>query len=100
MGFEPKEPRARAILSHTQAERGDRGLFDNDRRAGRGKDAHVSKDRKGMRNAVNRKVKCDTANVTKTVDAALSQLDAINRLDAAVGITSLPDKLRRRRSSV
>lgn len=49
---------------------------------------------KDMRNAVNRKVNCDTANVTKTVDAALSQLDAINRLDAAVGITSLPDKLR------
>ncbi len=49
---------------------------------------------KDMRNSINRKVNCDTANVTKTVDAALSQIDAIQRLDASVGIDSLPDKLR------
>ena len=49
---------------------------------------------KDMRNSINRKVNCDTANVTKTVDAALSQIDAIHKLDAAVGIGSLPDKLR------
>ncbi len=49
---------------------------------------------KDMRNSINRKVNCDTANVTKTVDAALSQIDAIRRLDAEMGIASLPDKLR------
>lgn len=49
---------------------------------------------KDMRNSINRKVNCDTANVTKTVEAAISQLDAIRKLDAAAGIASLPDKLR------
>ena len=49
---------------------------------------------KDMRNSINRKVNCDTANVTKTVEAAITQIDAIRKLDAAVGITSLPDKLR------
>lgn len=49
---------------------------------------------KDMRNSVNRKVNCDTANVTKTVDAAQQQIEAILRLDAKNGIESLPDKLR------
>ncbi len=49
---------------------------------------------KDMRNTINRKVNCDTANVSKTVDAALAQIDAIKRLDAAGGLKSLPDKLR------
>jgi DNA-binding protein WhiA len=49
---------------------------------------------KDMRNSINRKVNCDTANVTKMVEAAISQLDAIRKLDAATGIASLPDKLR------
>ena len=49
---------------------------------------------KDMRNSINRKVNCDTANVTKTVDAALAQIDAIKAIDETVGIGSLPDKLR------
>ena len=49
---------------------------------------------KDMRNTVNRKVNCDTANVSKTVDAALSQIEAIERLARETGLDSLPDKLR------
>lgn len=49
---------------------------------------------KSMRNSVNRRVNCDTANVTKTVEAAQQQIEAINRLDAAYGIGDLPEKLR------
>jgi DNA-binding protein WhiA len=49
---------------------------------------------KDMRNTVNRKVNCDTANVTKTVDAALQQIEAIERLEKETGLDSLPDKLR------
>ena len=49
---------------------------------------------KDMRNSINRMVNCDTANVSKMVDAAISQIDAINKLDAVIGIASLPDKLR------
>ncbi len=52
--------------------------------------AKVEKD---MRNAVNRKVNCDTANVEKTVNAAQVQLDAIRRLEAAGGLEALGDKL-------
>ncbi|MDR1064967.1 MAG: DNA-binding protein WhiA, partial [Oscillospiraceae bacterium] len=45
---------------------------------------------KDMRNSVNRLVNCDTANVSKTVDAAQGQLDAIALLD----LGALPEKLR------
>lgn len=49
---------------------------------------------KDMRNAVNRKVNCDTANVSKTVDAAILQIEAIEKLSRKTGLDSLPDKLR------
>jgi len=49
---------------------------------------------KDMRNTVNRKVNCDTANVTKTVDAAAAQIGAIRRIEAAGAFGSLPEKLR------
>jgi len=49
---------------------------------------------KDMRNSVNRKVNCDTANVTKTVDASAAHIEAINKLEAAGSFGSLPEKLR------
>ena len=49
---------------------------------------------KDMRNSVNRKVNCDTANVTKTVDAAHNQIEAIMKIKDAEGLSSLPEKLR------
>ena len=49
---------------------------------------------KDMRNSVNRKVNCDTANVTKTVDAAAAQIDAIKKLESAGVFEALPEKLR------
>lgn len=49
---------------------------------------------KDMRNAINRKVNCDTANVSKTVEAALLQIEAIEKLSADAGLDSLPEKLR------
>ena len=49
---------------------------------------------KDVRNTVNRKVNCDTANVTKTVDAAAVQIEAINRLEAAGMVDSLSEKLK------
>ncbi len=47
-----------------------------------------------MRNIINRKVNCDSANADKTVAAAQEQLDAIKRLDREKGLDSLPEKLR------
>ena len=49
---------------------------------------------KNMYNTVNRKVNCDTANVSKTVDAAMLQIDAIKKLRASGKLMELPQKLR------
>ena len=49
---------------------------------------------KDMRNTVNRKVNCDTANVTKTVDAAAAQIETIERIKAAGMYEALPDRLK------
>lgn len=49
---------------------------------------------KDMRNQVNRLVNCETANVDKTVKAALGQIEAIQAIDAAIGLEELPPKLR------
>ena len=53
--------------------------------------AKVEKD---MRNAVNRRVNCDSANADKVVNAAQEQLAAIRRLERTVGLGNLPDKLQ------
>ncbi|MDR2502248.1 MAG: DNA-binding protein WhiA [Oscillospiraceae bacterium] len=49
---------------------------------------------KDLRNKVNRRVNCDTANVTKAVDAAEKQLAAILAIQRAGALERLPDKLR------
>lgn len=49
---------------------------------------------KGMRNQVNRLVNCETANLNKTVAAAIRQREAIERIRATVGLEALPDGLR------
>lgn len=54
-------------------------------------EAKVEKD---LRNGVNRRVNCETANLTKVVDAAQEQLAAIRRLEASGKLDSLPEKIR------
>ncbi|WP_051275901.1 DNA-binding protein WhiA [Desulfovirgula thermocuniculi] len=49
---------------------------------------------KDMRNRVNRLVNCETANLNKTVNAALRQLENIRFLAAALGLDRLPPALR------
>ena len=49
---------------------------------------------KEMRNTVNRKVNCETANLQKVVDAAVRQVKAIRIIDREIGIDELPEKLR------
>lgn len=53
--------------------------------------AKVEKD---MRNSVNRKVNCDTANIDKTVAAAQAQLAAIRRVERDYGLDELPEGLQ------
>ena len=49
---------------------------------------------KGIRNSVNRRLNCDSANLDKAVEAAQSQGAAIRKLEAAGRLRELPDKLR------
>lgn len=53
--------------------------------------AKVEKD---LRNSVNRRLNCDSANLDKAVDAAQEQLEAIRRIAAAGLMEQLPDKLQ------
>ncbi|WP_018660862.1 DNA-binding protein WhiA [Heyndrickxia acidiproducens] len=47
-----------------------------------------------MRNSVNRLVNCETANLNKTIGAALRQVENIRYIEETVGLQILPDKLR------
>ena len=48
---------------------------------------------KEMRNSVNRKVNCETANINKTVSAAVKQLEDIIYIRDTVGFGILPEGL-------
>ena len=50
--------------------------------------------KKQVRNNINRKVNFETANLSKTASAAYEQVEMIRRLDAQMGITSLPPPLK------
>lgn len=54
-------------------------------------DVRIMKD---MRNSVNRLVNCETANLNKTVGAALRQVENIRFIEKEVGLHILPEKLR------
>lgn len=49
---------------------------------------------KEMRNSVNRKVNCETANISKTVNAAVKQLEDIELIRSKLGLEQLPQNLR------
>ncbi|MBQ1491142.1 MAG: DNA-binding protein WhiA [Blautia sp.] len=46
-----------------------------------------------MRGSVNRQVNCETANIGKTVSAAMRQLEDIDIIDRKAGLSSLPEAL-------
>lgn len=46
-----------------------------------------------MRNTVNRKVNCETANINKTVNAAVKQIEDIEYLQTCMGLEKLPENL-------
>lgn len=49
---------------------------------------------KAMRNNVNRIVNCETANLSKTVNAAVRQVENIKFIQETIGINSLPENLQ------
>lgn len=57
-------------------------------------DIMTAKVDKEIRNGANRAMNCDIANVNKTLDAALEQKNAIEKLQQRGALENLPDKLR------
>ncbi|MFY9174683.1 MAG: DNA-binding protein WhiA [Peptococcia bacterium] len=49
---------------------------------------------KEMRNQVNRLVNCETANLSKTINASMRQLENIRYLQENIGLAQLPPRLR------
>ncbi len=49
---------------------------------------------KGVRNSINRKVNCETANINKTVSAVVKQMEDITYIRDTVGLDYLPEGLR------
>ncbi|WP_405728888.1 DNA-binding protein WhiA [Anaerotignum sp.] len=48
---------------------------------------------KEMRNDINRKVNCETANLNKVVGAAVKQLEDIDYIEETIGLSQLPEQL-------
>lgn len=49
---------------------------------------------KEMRNNINRLVNCETANLSKTVNASVRQVESIKLIQREIGLARLPDNLR------
>ena len=49
---------------------------------------------KEMRNSINRRVNCETANISKTVNAATKQISDIEKIRDTIGFSNLPQNLR------
>ncbi len=47
-----------------------------------------------LRNKVNRQVNCINANINKTVEASLKQINAIKLIESTIGLESLPEDLQ------
>ncbi|SHE94714.1 hypothetical protein SAMN05444392_10580 [Seinonella peptonophila] len=49
---------------------------------------------KDMRNSVNRLVNCETANLNRTIQAAMRQIENIRKIEQEIGLDQLPVRLR------
>lgn len=49
---------------------------------------------RGLRNTVNRQVNCINANINKTIEASMKQVEAINLINKKIGLDSLPEDLQ------
>lgn len=50
---------------------------------------------KGMRNKVNRLINCETANINKSINASLKQIENITVIRKTIGLERLPESLRK-----
>lgn len=50
--------------------------------------------KKAMVNSAKRSVNCDNANTDRIIEASMKQVEAIKKIDEAIGVAELPEKLR------
>ena len=94
MGFTPRETvRAGHFVLYFKQSEAAEDLFTTIGASGAALELMNAKVEKDMRNAINRRVNCDSANADKIVSAAQSQLEKIRALDAEIGLENLPRDL-------
>ena len=94
MGFSPKDAvRAGHYLLYFRQSEAIEDLFTTIGAPKAAMGIMAAKVEKDMRNAVNRRVNCDSANADKIVSAAQAQLDKIRALERDVGLEDLPPEL-------
>ena len=95
MGFEPKEARrAGSYITYFKQSEAIEDFFTAIGAPISAMEIMSAKVEKDMRNAINRKVNCDSANADKIVSAAQDQLIAIRRVEREFGLDTLPEGLQ------
>lgn len=95
MGFEPKEARrAGSYITYFKQSEAIEDFFTAVGAPVAAMEIMSAKVEKDMRNTINRKVNCDSANADKIVSAAQEQLEAIRRIDREFGLDRLPEGLQ------
>ena len=95
MGFEPKEARrAASYITYFKQSEAIEDFLTVIGAPVAAMEIMSAKVEKDMRNTINRKVNCDSANADKIVSAAQNQLEAIRRIDREYGLDSLPEGLQ------
>lgn len=95
MGFSPKDTsRGGNYVTYFKQSEAIEDIFSTIGATNAAMDIMAAKIEKDMRNAVNRRVNCDSANADKIVSAAQTQLDRIRYLEKEVGIENLPRDLQ------
>ena len=95
MGFEPHDTtRAGHYITYFKQSEAIEDFFTTIGAANAAMEIMEAKIEKGMRNSINRKVNCDSANADKIVSAASAQLEKIRFLDREIGLESLPMDLQ------
>lgn len=94
MGFSPKDTvRAGHFVTYFKQSETIEDFFTTIGASASAMDIMSAKVEKDMRNAINRRVNCDSANADKIVSAAQAQLDIIRALEREVGLENLPRDL-------
>ena len=95
MGFEPHDTtRAGHYITYFKQSEAIEDFFTTIGAAGAAMDIMQAKIEKDMRNTINRKVNCDSANADKIVSAASAQLEKIRLIDRELGLENLPPDLQ------